>query len=120
MAEAALDWISVGHVDDLPEGRVKTVTARTTSICLVHFDGQWAAMDNRCPHQNGPLGEGSIEKGVEGQCWVRCPWHGWDFDPLTGQPPGGHEDSGQEMYPVDIRDGEIFVGIEPQPPHERI
>ncbi|WP_317055707.1 thiamine pyrophosphate-dependent enzyme [Roseovarius rhodophyticola] len=115
MANEALDWISVGRVEDLPEGRVKTVTARTTSICLVHFDGQWAAMDNRCPHQNGPLGEGSIEKGVDDQCWVRCPWHGWDFDPLTGKPPGGHEDTGQKMFPIDLRDGEIFVGLEPEP-----
>ncbi|WP_375229785.1 thiamine pyrophosphate-binding protein [Roseobacter sp. S98] len=114
-----LDWISVGHVDDLPEGRIKTVTARTTSICLVHFDGQWAAMNNHCPHQRGPLGEGSIEKGVDDKCWIRCPWHGWDFDPLTGKPPGGHEDTGQEMYPLDIRDGEIFVGLEAEPPHER-
>ena len=114
-----LDWISVGHVDDLPEGRVKTVTARTTSICLVHFDGQWTAMDNHCPHQRGPLGEGSIEVGVEGKCWLRCPWHGWDFDPLTGAPPGGHEDSGQKLYDLEIRDGEIFVGIEAEPPHTR-
>ncbi|MFN3132583.1 thiamine pyrophosphate-dependent enzyme [Roseibium sp.] len=114
-----LDWIKVGHVNDLPEGRVKTVTARTTSICLSHFDGQWAAMDNHCPHQLGPLGEGSIEKGVDGKCWIRCPWHGWDFDPLTGKPPGGHEDSGQELYPLKVENGEIFVGLEPEPEHER-
>ena len=63
-----LDWISVGHTGDLPEGRVKTVTARTTSICLSHFDGQWAAMNNHCPHQRGPLGEGSIERGEGGKC----------------------------------------------------
>lgn len=112
-----LDWISVGRIEDLPEGRVKTVTARTTSICLVHFDGQWAAMNNHCPHQKGPLGEGSIEKGIDDKCWIRCPWHGWDFDPLTGTPPGGHEDSGQQMYPLDIRDGEIFVGLAAEPPH---
>ena len=114
-----LDWISVGHTTDLPEGRVKTVTARTTSICLSHFDGQWAAMNNHCPHQRGPLGEGSIERGVDGKCWIRCPWHGWDFDPLTGKPPGGHEDSGQDTYPVRIEGDEIFVGLEPEPPHER-
>ncbi|WP_298970707.1 thiamine pyrophosphate-binding protein [uncultured Roseobacter sp.] len=119
MSDETLDWISVGQIDDLPEGRVKTVTARTTSICLVHFDGRWAAMNNHCPHQRGPLGEGSIEKGIDEKCWIRCPWHGWDFDPLTGKPPGGHEDTGQQMYPVDIRDGEIFVGIAPEPPHER-
>ncbi|MEO0669110.1 MAG: thiamine pyrophosphate-binding protein [Pseudomonadota bacterium] len=114
-----LDWISVGHTGDLPEGRVKTVTARTTSICLSHFDGQWAAMNNHCPHQRGPLGEGSIERGVDGKCWIRCPWHGWDFDPLTGKPPGGHEDSGQDTYPVRIDGDEIFVGLQPEPPHER-
>ncbi len=114
-----LDWIKVGHVKDLPEGRVKTVTARTTSICLSHFEGQWAAMDNHCPHQRGPLGEGSIEKGSDGKCWIRCPWHGWDFDPLTGTPPGGHEDSGQKLYPLRIDGDEIYIGLDPEPPHER-
>lgn len=76
-------------------------------------------MDNHCPHQGGPLGEGSIERGNDGQCWIRCPWHGWDFDPLTGRPPGGHEDAGQTVYPVEVRDGEVFVGLEPEPAHER-
>ncbi|MEL6279626.1 MAG: Rieske (2Fe-2S) protein, partial [Pseudomonadota bacterium] len=117
--QAELEWIKVAEIGDLPEGRVKTVTARTTSICLSHFDGQWAAMDNRCPHQGGPLGEGSIEKGVEGKCWIRCPWHGWDFDPVTGKPPGGHEDSGQELYPVELRADGVYVGLEAEPPHER-
>lgn len=115
----SLDWIKVADAADLPEGRVKTVTARTTSICLSHFDGQWAAMDNRCPHQGGPLGEGSIERGVDDQCWIRCPWHGWDFDPLTGAPPGGHEDTGQATYPVEIRDGAVMIGLAPEPAHVR-
>lgn len=119
MNQQSLEWVSVGHEGDLPEGRVKTVTPRNQSICLSHFDGKWAAMDNRCPHQGGPLGEGSIETGIDGKCWIRCPWHGWDFDPLTGAPPGGHEDSGQTLYPVEIRDGEIFIGLEPEPERAR-
>ena len=113
-----LDWINVGAAD-LPEGRVKTVSARNVYICLSHFDGQWAAMDNHCPHQGGPLGEGTIERGLDDKCWIRCPWHGWDFDPLTGAPPGGHEDTGQKTYPVEVRDGEVFIGLEPEPPHDR-
>ena len=119
MSDNKLDWIKVATVADLPEGRVKTVSARTTSICLAHFDGKWAAMDNHCPHQGGPLGEGSIERGIDEQCWIRCPWHGWDFDPLTGKPPGGHEDTGQKLYPVEIRGDDIFIGLEADPPHER-
>ncbi len=119
MSDKNLQWVGVGNVADLPDGRVKTVTARNVSICLSHFDGHWAAMDNHCPHQGGPLGEGSIERGVEGQCWIRCPWHGWDFDPLTGAPPGGHKDTGQKLYPVEIREGEILIGLEPEPERTR-
>lgn len=90
---------------------------RTVSICLSYFDGQFAAMDNRCPHQGGPLGEGAIEKDIDDKCCIRCPWHGWDFDPLTGAPPGRHEDTGQKLYPVDLRDGEVFVGLKAEPDH---
>jgi len=116
---AALDWFKVMEAAELPDGRVATVTARTTTLCLSHFDGQWAAMDNHCPHQGGPLGEGSIEDGTDGQCWIRCPWHGWDFHPLTGKPPGGHEDSGQQMFPVEVRDDGIYVGLEAELDHHR-
>ncbi len=111
---SALTWHHVAGKDDLPEGRVKTVTAATRSIALTHYLGQYAAMDNHCPHQGGPLGEGSIEG-----CWLRCPWHGWDFDPLTGKPPGGHEDTGQEMFPVEERDDGIYIGLPAEADHEQ-
>ena len=105
-------WYKVAELDELSQDRVKTVTAGTKSVCLVNFRGKYAAMDNHCPHQGGPLGEGSIEVGVDDACWIRCPWHGWDFDPLTGKPPGGHEDSGQELYAVEVRGDGIYVGVE--------
>ncbi len=119
MTTANLTWRKVAEPDELSEGRVKSATAGTKSVALVRFDGRYAAMDNHCPHQGGPLGEGSIEKGVDGKCWLRCPWHGWDFDPLTGKPPGGHEDSGQETFPVEERDDGIYVGVPADPPHVR-
>ncbi len=117
MSEQELNWHHVADLDELPPGRVKTVTAGVHSMALTNIDGEYTAMDNRCPHQGGPLGEGSIETGAEGECWLRCPWHGWDFDPKTGRPPGGHEDSGQTLYPIDVRDDGIYVGLEPDPPH---
>ena len=114
-----LVWHKVAELDELPDGRVMSAKAGHRAIALSHFDGQYAAMDNKCPHQGGPLGEGSIEKGVDGKCWIRCPWHGWDFDPLTGKPPGGHEDTGQETYAVDVRDDGVYIGLEAEPEHER-
>ena len=118
MSEPELSWHRVADLDELPPGRVKTVTAGVHSMALTNIDGQYTAMDNRCPHQGGPLGEGSIELGEGGECWLRCPWHGWDFDPRTGRPPGGHEDSGQQLFPIDVRDDGIYVGLEIDPPHE--
>ncbi len=110
-------WHKVAEPDEVAEGRVKSITADGQGMALVHFKGQYAAMDNKCPHQGGPLGEGSIERGIDDACWLRCPWHGWDFDPLTGKPPGGHEDSGQEMFPVEVRGDGIYVGLCAAPPH---
>ncbi len=115
--EERLEWHRVADLDELPAGRVKTITAGTHSMALTHIDGEYTAMENRCPHQGGPLGEGSIETGSDGTCMLRCPWHGWDFDPKTGRPPGGHEDSGQELFPVQVREDGIYVGIVQEPPH---
>jgi thiamine pyrophosphate-dependent acetolactate synthase large subunit-like protein/nitrite reductase/ring-hydroxylating ferredoxin subunit len=108
-----LEWHGVLRADELPEGRVTTVQAGLRSCALVHFDGQFAALDNRCPHQGGPLGEGSIENGL-----LRCPWHGYDYDPLTGKSPGAFDDTAT-CYPLEIRDGEVFVGVEAPAEHER-
>lgn len=96
----------------LPEGRVQTVTANHIGICLTHYNGKFSALDNKCPHQGGPLGEGSIENGL-----LRCPWHGWDFDPCTGKAPGGFDD-GIKTFPVKEDNDAIYVGIEEEKPHE--
>ena len=73
-APPQLDWHRVLHAAELPEGRVTTVTAGHHQVALTHIDGEYGALSNRCPHQGGPLGEGSIEQGL-----LRCPWHGYDY-----------------------------------------
>jgi pyruvate oxidase len=97
--------------NELPEGRVRTATCRHRTLCLSHFEGTIAALDNKCPHQGGPLGEGSIENGL-----LRCPWHGWDFHPTTGKPPGGFDD-GVETFPVEVREDGVYVGFPAEAEH---
>jgi nitrite reductase/ring-hydroxylating ferredoxin subunit len=110
---AELRWVKVAEPGDLPDGRVRTVVAGHRSIALTRWEGRYGALDNRCPHQGGPLGEGSIEKG-----WLRCPWHGYDYDPLTGKPPAGFSDA-PACVPVEERSDGVYVGITDEPPHER-
>ena len=54
--------------------------------------------------------EGSIEKGL-----LRCPWHGWDYDPLTGKAPGF--DDGVETFPIEERTDGIYLGLKKEVPH---
>ena len=51
MTETKQVWYKALDLDELPEGRVKTVTAGAKSMALTHFNGKYTAMDNRCPHQ---------------------------------------------------------------------
>jgi len=104
-------WYRVADVDALQDGEVRAVQAGTQSIALTCHRGEIGALDNACPHQGGPLGEGSIECNEgDDDCWLRCPWHGWDFHPLTGRSPGEHDD-GVRTYPVEQRDDGIYVAV---------
>ncbi len=108
-----LTWKKV--LDDpskLQDERVMTVTAGHKSFCLTHHNGKFGCLDNKCPHQGGPLGEGSIENGL-----LRCPWHGWDYDPLTGKAPGF--DDGVESFPVEIREDGIYIQLTEEEPEVR-
>jgi pyruvate oxidase len=105
-------WYKVLDLDELPEGRVKPKAVGVHTVCMTHFEGEYAALLNKCPHQGGPLGEGSIENGM-----LRCPWHGWDYHPTTGSPPDGYGDC-VPRFPLEIRDDGIYVGVEEDAPHE--
>ena len=100
-----LIWHKVAELDELPDGRVQDGRRRAHAASRSPaVDGRYGALDNHCPHQGGPLGEGSIEKG-----WLRCPWHGYDYDPITGTPPPGFTDA-PACFPVEVRDDGVYVG----------
>src|SRR4051795_6538369 len=109
----AARWHRVAD-DDLPqEGRVRSVVVDGRSIALSRCGGTYGALENRCPHQGGPLAEGSIEQG-----WLRCPWHGYDYDPATGRPPEGFS-AGVPSLDVDARSDGVYVTLADRPPPAR-
>ena len=111
MTEVATDetqtggWHKILEPGELAEGRVRTVTVGRHSLAVSCYQGAYGALDNRCPHQGGPLGEGSIENG-----WLRCPWHGYDYNPLDGSPPEGFDDA-PACFPVQARDDGVYVEL---------
>ena len=104
-------WYKVANVDQLPVGQVTTVTAGVTAVCLIHTtEHGYTALDNRCPHQGGPLGEGQLD----GE-WLLCPWHGYEYNPKSGNPPEGYGDCATPLL-LDIRQDGIYVQVD-EPEH---
>ena len=109
----ASSWHRVDPADVPAEGRVRSVTVDGHTVALARCGARLGALENRCPHQGGPLGEGSIENG-----WLRCPWHGYDYDPLTGRPPEGFSDA-PAAYEVDERADGVYVRLPAPAPNVR-
>jgi NAD(P)H-dependent nitrite reductase small subunit len=95
------------RVEDVPPGTGRIVRIDDTAIALFNIGGTFYAMDNTCPHQGGPLGEGWLKGSV-----VTCPWHFWQFDVRTGAAPEFPE-MNVPRFPVKVEAGEIFVADEP-------
>ena len=100
------EFRKVTTVSELPpcgEGREFTIEQRT--ICIANENGKCFAMDNVCAHRGGPLGQGVVDQGK-----MVCPWHGWQFDLVTGK----SEQSatlGVEVYELKIEGDDVLVKI---------
>ncbi len=103
MSEAT--WFRVGDADVVALDEVTVVQAGHHVIALSKTADGWGAIANRCPHQGGPLGEGLIE-----DCWLVCPWHGWEYDPKSGETPGPFDDK-VTAYDVEERADGIYVAV---------
>ncbi len=57
------EWHKILDIDELPDGRVKTVIVGDQNLAVSRVGDEYGALDNQCPHRGGPLGEGSIEGG---------------------------------------------------------
>ncbi len=99
-----LTWHKALNKGELDNNEVMQVECGAMVLCITHVDGQYAALDNRCMHQGGPLGQGSIENGL-----LFCPRHRWAFNPLTGMLAGA--DIGIDNHPVEVRDDGIYVAL---------
>ena len=105
-SEQTRRFFKVGKASELPETGCKVFKAGKRNVLIASWEGKLYAIDDRCTHDNGPLGEGTIEQGE-----VECPRHGARFDIKTGKAVCLPAVGGVPVYSVEIRDGEIYVGL---------
>ena len=98
-------WHKVAERGELGERQPRVVAAGDRKVALLRVDGGYFALANDCPHQGGPLGEGTVdEAGI-----LRCPRHGRGFCPQDGR--GTHE-ADVETFPVEVRKDGVYVLVE--------
>ena len=99
------DFVKVAAVGDIPPGSGKTVEVGDKPIAVFNCDGTFYAIDDTCPHQGGPLGEGEVEGTI-----VTCPWHEWRYDVRTGV---NTEDPGCKVsaYAVKVEGEDLLVAL---------
>ncbi len=100
-------WVRLCGLGDAPAtGRVMESEIDGVQVCLANVGGALAALNNICPHRQGPLGQGWLEGEA-----VVCPWHSWAFHTKTGAAvyPAGER---VEVFPLRVDGDDVLVDIE--------
>lgn len=97
--------VRVAAVDDLHDGQVRHLKIGKRDIALARASGEYFALSNLCRHAFAPLSDGFMDGYI-----LMCPWHGWRYDIRDGSTD--HPDSDVRVYPVTVRDGEVFIRVE--------
>jgi nitrite reductase (NADH) small subunit len=109
-------------VEDLPVGSRTIVTIDDRSIGIFNVHGTVIAVLNLCPHQFAPVCQGRVSgttasakpgelKWVRGGDILYCPWHGWEFDLLTGACLTDRRRL--QRFATSVEDGWVYVELGP-------
>ncbi|MEV6524372.1 non-heme iron oxygenase ferredoxin subunit [Longispora sp. NPDC051575] len=94
-------------VEDVPKGSVLRADIDGLAVAVVHAeDDNFYAIRDECSHAAIALSEGEVD-GCTIECWL----HGSRFDLRTGEPSGLPATEPVPVYPVEVRDGEIHIGV---------
>ncbi len=107
-------WVNVGPLDRLQSHGRALVRTDGHAIAVFDSGGTLYACANRCPHEGYPLMEGALSDG----CILTCHWHNWKFDLETGDTVLGGDRL--RLYPVERRDGEVWIDVADEPTEARI
>ena len=95
----------VATLEELPPGALIEVEHEGVGYAICNVGGQIRAVFGECPHEGGPLGQGSLEGPV-----ISCPWHCWQFDSATGVCIFG-DDVVLDTYPVVVEGNDVLVQL---------
>jgi nitrite reductase (NADH) small subunit len=103
-------WIRVTPAENIPPREGRAVRVGERSIALFNLGPRFMAVENRCPHQGGPLAD-----GIVGGTTVTCPLHNWKICLETGtvSKPCDQDTPQVRTYPVKTENGIVLIELDP-------
>jgi len=102
-----LSFERVAAIEDIPVGQGFCIKVGEVEVGLYRIDGRVFAMENRCPHRNFPLHEGSLSGTI-----ITCSAHGWSFDVRTGFRPDDSDGWPLPCFEARVIDGQVWIDLE--------
>lgn len=99
------EFVKVAVKSEIPDKVGKLVEVGEYQIALFKVDGKVHAIDAVCAHRGGPIHEG----GLDGML-AMCPWHGWQFDLMSGECTFNSEIK-QKVFEVKEQGEDVFVKV---------
>jgi len=118
--------IKIASAQTIVDAGRQVVSIGGLEIGVFHVNGSFYAWRNVCPHSGGPVCQGRFfnhvievvdeKKFSHGRAYdkdklnIVCPWHGAEFDVVTGKGVGG---STWSLTPINIfvENGEVMADV---------
>lgn len=99
-----MHWIAVGHLSEIPQRGARCVETPAGRIAVFRTgDDRIFAIDDRCPHKDGPLSQGIVHGAS-----VTCPLHNWVISLETGKAEGADEGCVRTI-PIKVEGGTVYI-----------
>ena len=99
-------WIQVAKLTDIPRLGARVIQYQNKNIAVFRTaDDQVFALNNQCPHKQGPLSEGIVHGTT-----VTCPLHAWKIDLASGNVLAPDEGC-THHYATKIEDNMVWIAV---------
>jgi 3-phenylpropionate/trans-cinnamate dioxygenase ferredoxin subunit len=100
--------VRVCATGDVAPGTAKRVDVDGLRLCVVHLDGEFKVIGDRCSHADYSLSEGDVwldEREIE------CPKHGSTFSLDTGEPQTLPATQPVPVYATHVDGDDVIVSV---------
>lgn len=99
--------IEVAATDELKVNQMMLVHVQGKRVVIGRTEEGFVAFDDHCTHRGGTLADGALICGT-----VQCPWHGSQFDTVSGVVKAGPAKTPIQTYAVNESNGKLYLRLD--------